>query len=295
MNKAIVCLVILFSLLCFEIQSQIISDSTIIEGKVRSFHFLAPTKKKSKGSLLFILHGSGGDGRAIRSFGKKSVTQSIEELAAKENVMIVYPDGYMRYWNECRKTAQSLANKENINEEAFFNYMINFFKDSYSIDAKKVYVIGTSGGGHMAYKLTITIPEKISGICALIANLPDDTNMDCIEKKVAKPVMIVNGTDDTINPYLGGEVITGKVSLGFVRSTDKSFQYWSELAGYNGSPKHTKLKDKIADNKTIDQYTFRKRGRPEVTLYKVNGGKHDYPGDIDVYLEAWAFFKRIKK
>ena len=44
--------------------------------------------------------------------------------------------------------------------------------------------------------------------------------------------------------------------------------------------------------KTIEKYTFKKKRKPEVTLLKVIGGRHDYPNDINVYLEAWAFFKR---
>ena len=46
------------------------------------------------------------------------------------------------------------------------------------------------------------------------------------------------------------------------------------------------------DGKTIERYTFKKKRKPEVTLLKVIGGKHDYPNDINVYLEAWTFFKR---
>ena len=44
--------------------------------------------------------------------------------------------------------------------------------------------------------------------------------------------------------------------------------------------------------KPIERYQFREKGKPEVTLLKVIGGKHDYPGDIDAHVEAWAFFKR---
>ena len=29
-----------------------------------------------------------------------------------------------------------------------------------------------------------------------------------------------------------------------------------------------------------------------LVLLKVINGKHDYPNDINVYLEAWSFFKR---
>jgi polyhydroxybutyrate depolymerase len=46
------------------------------------------------------------------------------------------------------------------------------------------------------------------------------------------------------------------------------------------------------DGRTIERYTYKTEGKPEVVLLKVIGGKHDYPKDIDVHEEAWNFFKR---
>ncbi|MEZ4903861.1 MAG: hypothetical protein R2822_19970 [Spirosomataceae bacterium] len=66
--------------------------------------------------MVFVLHGSGGNGKGMRNS-----TQQLETIAPHENILLVYPDGYQRYWNECRRTAQSVANMENINENAFFN------------------------------------------------------------------------------------------------------------------------------------------------------------------------------
>jgi polyhydroxybutyrate depolymerase len=268
---------------------QIIDDSLLVENNFRVFHYLKPEKTAS--SLLFVLHGSNGDGLQMR----KRVSK-LEEIAATENITLVYPDGYKKYWNECRKQAKSQANLLNINDNAFFEGMINYFEKKHQIDSKKVFVVGTSGGGHMAYKLALTMPEKLAGITALIANLPDTNNLDCAEKRKAIPVMIVNGTIDQINPYNGGEVILGKDNYGFVRSTNHTFHYFSKLAGYKGEPKASHLPDiNPNDNKTIEKFSFKKRKKPEVTLLKVNGGKHDYPGDIDVHLEAWYFFKRAIK
>jgi polyhydroxybutyrate depolymerase len=172
--------------------------------------------------------------------------------------------------------------------------MIDYFIQKQGIDGKNVFAVGTSGGGHMAYKLALTMPERFKAITALIANLPDTNNLDCPEKHVPIPVLIVNGTEDKVNPYQGGEVIIGNnISLGFVRSTDRTFNYWSNLAGYKNKPKMQILPDTDPkDGKTIERYTYKKRKKPEVTLLKVIGGKHDYPNDIDVHLEAWAFFKR---
>ncbi|QHV98441.1 alpha/beta hydrolase family esterase [Spirosoma endbachense] len=280
------CLFILFGIGSSFAQKPLLTDSILVEGHYRTFHFLKPPKPNA--TLIFVLHGSGGDGLGIRKGASK-----LEEKSDTENLLLVYPDGYKRYWNECRKTANSAANLENINENSFFGEMITYFDTKYKINVKQIFAIGTSGGGHMAYKLALTMPEKFRAISALIANLPDTNNLDCPEKRVPIPVMIVNGTDDKVNPYNGGEVITGTISLGLVRSTDRTFSYWASLAGYQNKPVKELLPDTDpADGKTIERYTYKLRGKPEITLLKVLGGKHDYPNDINVYLESWNFFKR---
>ena len=145
----------------------------------------------------------------------------------------------------------------------------------------------------MAYKLALTMPGKIRAVTAIIANLPDTNNMDCIAVKLPIPVMIVNGTEDPLNPYNGGMMVVGNVTMGPVRSTDRTFKYFAELDGYKGEPVKVNLPDTDpSDGRTIERYTFKEKGKPEVVLLKVIGGKHDYPNDIDVHEEAWEFFKR---
>lgn len=237
---------------------------------------------------MFVMHGSGGSGIQIMKGAGK-----LEAIAAKENLLVVYPEGYKKFWNECRRSSNALANTENINENEFFQQMIGYFNKHYSIDEQKVFAAGVSGGGHMAYKLGLTMPAKIRAITAIIANLPDSAWSDCSEAKQPLPVLIINGTLDQTNPYAGGEMFVNNASFGVVRSTENSFLYWAGMAGYKGEPVKKLLPDTDPnDNKTIESYTFKKAGKPEVTLLKVIGGKHDYPNDIDVYLFAWDFFKR---
>jgi polyhydroxybutyrate depolymerase len=114
--------------------------------------------------------------------------------------------------------------------------------------------------------------------------------MDCIEKKVPMPVMIINGTNDLTNPYNGG--ISAK-NKGLVRSTNDTFQYWATLGGYKGEPFMEMLPDTDpTDGKTIEKYHYKEKGKPEVILLKVINGEHNNPKDIDVFLESWSFFKR---
>lgn len=269
------------------VKAQLITDSLLIEGHYRTFNYNDPGGDKNS-SLMFVMHGSGGNGKEM-----VATTRKLEEKSKKENLLLVYPDGYKHYWNECRKAATSEANIENINENAFFEGMINYFKNRYHINEKKVFAAGTSGGGQMAYKLALTMPEKFRAVTAVIANLPDTNNMDCIEVKRPVPIMIINGTEDPLNPYKGGMMVLGNVTFGYVRSTDRTFKYWATLAGYTGKPDEENLPDSDpSDGRTIVRYTYKKKGKPEIVLLKVIGGKHDYPRDIDAYEEAWEFFKR---
>jgi polyhydroxybutyrate depolymerase len=278
---------IVFVLIVYIANSQLVTDSILIEGHYRFFHFNKPAGSTGDRSLLFVMHGSGGNGKKMMG-----ATTKLEAIATKENLLIVYPDGYMNYWNECRRYATSDANKENINDNAFFHAMISYFRLKYNVNKEKVFAAGFSGGGHMAYKLGLTMPGEIRAIAAIVANMPDSASSDCIFTGKPLPVLIINGTADNVNPYNGGEMFVNNSSYGVVRSTEKSFHYWSSLAGHTGEPFKTVLPDADpADQKTIEEYRYKSNGKPSVTLLKVVGGKHDYPGDIDVYMYAWEFFK----
>ncbi len=281
-------LIVWCCIIAVDVHGQLMTDSVLIENNYRVFHYNKPGKNIVNGSLLFIMHGSGGNSADMIKH-----TTALEAIAPKENLLIVYPEGYKHFWNECRKFATSAANKEDVNEQAFFNAMIQYLREKFSISEKKIFAAGFSGGGHMAYKLGLTMPDKIKAITAIVANMPDSASCDCVLAGKALPVLIINGTSDGTNPYNGGEMFVGNSSFGVVRSTENTFHYWAGLAGYKGEPAFKKLPDTdTADHKTIEQYSYHQKGKAPVTLLKVINGKHDYPGDIDVYLYAWNFFKQ---
>jgi polyhydroxybutyrate depolymerase len=267
---------------------QVMRDSLLIENHYRVFYFNTPKTSGKDVSLVFAIHGSGGN----PSNFMKNATK-LEEKSVAENFILVYPAGYKNYWNECRKASVAEANRINIHEEAFFAGMIAYFRDKYGVNDKQVFASGFSGGGQMAYKMAITMPGSFKAVCAMVANMPTPENMDCQESKMAVPTMIINATADPVNPYTGGEMNTAGLTLGTVQSTDQSFNYWAQLAGYKGKPQKTVLQDPDTTNDiTIERYTYKKKNKPEVTLLKVNNGKHEFQTDIDFFEEAWSFFKR---
>jgi polyhydroxybutyrate depolymerase len=271
--------------------AQLVADSLAIEGKYRVFVHDKSVKIKPGASLVFVMHGSGGEPMGLVPRAAK-----LQARAEAENVVLVYPAGYKRYWNECRKASTAVANTENVNEEAFFSGMIDYFTKLYKINKAHVFATGFSGGGHMSYKLAMTMPDKIKAISAIVANLPTQENLDCSPMNVPIPVMITNGTADETNPYNGGEVKTAGVTLGNVRATDESFQYWAKLDGYTGSPTKSTFPDaNPGNNITVEKYTYLQKGKPEVTLLKVINGKHEFVTDFDMFEESWEFFKRQMK
>jgi polyhydroxybutyrate depolymerase len=271
-------------------KGQLILDSILIENHYRSFSYYKPTGNIVNGSLMFIMHGSGGNSNNMLQPASK-----LQTIANNEKLLVVYPNGYLHFWNECRKYSNAVANKEDINEQAFFTAMINYFQIKYSISKHKVFASGFSGGGQMAYKLALTMPGTFKAVTAVVANMPDSASCDCVLSGKLMPVMIINGTDDKTNPYNGGEMFVNNASFGVVLSSEKSLAYWATLAGYIGFPEKTLLPDTDpSDHKTIEKYSYHQKNKPTVTLLKVVGGHHDYPNDIDVYLYAWEFFKAVK-
>jgi polyhydroxybutyrate depolymerase len=281
--KRIICCIYL--LLPFMAVAQLVTDSLLIEGHYRTFSYQPPAGKLKKGNLLLLMHGSGGTGKNMAQ-----AAAGLQAIAARENLLLVYPDGYQRFWNECRRYATSAANKENINEEAFFTALIQYCHQRFGIDTGKVFAAGFSGGGHMAYKLGLTMPQKIRAIAAIVANLPDSASCDCTKAGKPLPVLIVNGTEDKVNPWQGGEMFVSNSSFGVVLSSPGSFQYWAALAGYAGNPAIRQLPDTdLTDTCTITERTYRQKRRPTVTLLQVNGGGHGFPKDIDVFVYLWQF------
>jgi polyhydroxybutyrate depolymerase len=267
---------------------QIVTDSIRVDGRYRTFHYSLPDPNILPQRLVFVLHGSGGNG-----LNRMKETITLQGIAATERVLFVYPDGYKNFWNECRKAATSAANREDVDETSFFRGMISALSKKYSSDSSTAFAIGFSGGGHMAYKLALTMPATFRAIVAIVASLPAEENMDCSPSGIPVSVMIVNGTNDQVSPYNGGEINAAGVTLGRVRSTDATFRYWSSLAGYSGTPAKDMMPDAdTTNNTTIERYRYSAPGKPEVTLLKMVNGTHSDPKDLDIYREAWHFLKQ---
>lgn len=278
-----------------------------IDNKTREYLAYIPQQLPKHSPLLFVLHGSLGNPEQIRT-----LTQyRFDQLADQQKFALVYPAGFEKHWNDCRKKASYSAKKQNIDDIKFIRKLIQHFQQHYQIDSSQVYATGYSNGGQMAFRLALEAPDAVAGIAAISANLPTDNNMDC--KITHKPVsvMIMNGTADPINPYHGGEVtLFGVGSRGHVLSTLDSAQWFVKLnqakpIQMNYRFPHTEVFGKIWAERSVWQSSQHHL----IEVITIHGGGHTIPlqqgqsisalgirfGGIDGPQEIWDFFKASHK
>jgi polyhydroxybutyrate depolymerase len=281
-----------------------VSQGTIRVGDLdRNYLYYVPANLPRNAPLLFAFHGSSSDAAYLRM----ATDYKFERLADQNGFVVVYPNGYQMSWNDCNKTVVLAAKTAKIGDVSFVRALIAKFKTDHGVNPSRVFAMGWSNGGHFVYRLAFEIPDEIAAIAAVTANVPTDDTFDCRVSGKPMPVLIINGTSDSIVLYEGGRTRGGAT----VRSTQATAEYFVKLNGQTNPPKTTRLPHREpSDPTSVDRTIWNDAGKPEVVLITVNGGGHTMPiakfstvsimglqlglatGDLDGPAEIWDFFAR---
>jgi polyhydroxybutyrate depolymerase len=223
--------------------------------------------------LLLALHGGGGTAE-----GMVRLTESrFDRLADRDGVLVAYPQGVGRSWNDGRSDTPSRARRQKVDDVAFFRDLIGELSRLYPVDRARVFAAGMSNGGMMALRLGCSLGDEIAGVAAVGASLPEDVVPLCPETTKVSLVLI-DGTADPIVPYGGGEVRVLWRGRGEVIGAERTFKLWSQAAGCRGPAKETRLPDKSADGTHVTKIEASGCASTSVVLYRVEGGGHAWPG-----------------
>ena len=247
-------------------------------GHSRSWLTYIPATRATRPALVLVMHGSLGDGEGMRS----TTRFSFDVLAERHGFVVVYPDGYRRHWNDCRAGADYAAKLENIDDVGFLRALVQRMVAEQQVDPARVFATGLSNGGQMAYRLGLEAPELVAGIAAIAASLPVPASSDCQPSGQAVAALVMNGTEDPVNPYDGGTVeIFGNSSRGEVMSSLDTAAYWAELAGYIGAGERRVWSDRVPDDgTTVESTEWLLPGQLPVSLVKIVGGGHTVPHPV---------------
>ncbi len=271
----------------------------------RTYLTYTPADLPASSALVIVLHGSLGTGLKVR---EQSGGQ-FDRLADRVKCMVAYPDGYDKHWNDCRTVPKDKAHELNVDDVGFISALIDACREKNHINPERVYLAGLSNGGHMCYRLASEMPDKIRGIAAIGASMPVPTQSKCPSPRPGVKVMIVNGTEDPINPFDGGTVkLLWVFSKGEVLSSLESARSWLKPEDRDKRPDMMILPDGDPnDDCTVERLGWESSG---VRHYIVHGGGHTIPGgtqylplflvgrasgDFEIAPEMWAFFEAPTK
>lgn len=263
-----------------------------------------------KSAAIYVLHGSMGSAEGMRDM----VGAAFEALAIEHQFAVIYPEGIENHWNDCRGSADYAANTLNIDDPGYFAQLIPELAERFNIDAERSFITGLSNGGQMAFRIALERPGLFKAYAPMIASLSEDRTLDCKKSGEAVAIMMVNGTEDPINPYNGGIVsIMGNESRGVVRSTQDTVDYWRTLAGQNGEANLVTYPEKDGDEATsIEEQRWEAEGKPPVRLVTMHGSGHTFPsasnslpwyvewllggsaGDVDGAALTLNFFQQVQ-
>ncbi len=238
----------------------------------RSYLLYVPERRLPAAPLVVLLHASKQTGEDLR----EATGFAFDRLADEHGFVAVYPDGVGKRWNDCRAAGRYKARRRHIDDVDFMLQLIDKLKLTAGVDPTRVFMLGYSSGGQLAFRMALERPDAVAAIAAFSANLPAPDNLACNPKGQAVPMMLVNGTRDRINPFYGGEVtVFGFASRGNVRSSRSSAEYFAHLAGLKRPEQRTL--GESADT-WVEELRWHEPGSPEVMLVAIHGGGHVLPG-----------------
>lgn len=243
----------------------------------RQFLLYVPPGVQENPGVLFVLHGAGLDAAQMR----RATGLRFEALAdANSNMLVVYPQGMYKTWNDCRKIPASAAKAREVDDIGFFAEMIAYLTEKHAIDYDEIFVTGFSDGGRMTYRLARERPDLFKGFAVISASHPVRRHDDCADTFKPVSILIMNGTDDKHNPYYGGTIQSDDGLKGGLLSTNETLHFWNALAQTNiFSRTRTSLDDhNPGDQSVIVRYGYdRTKHGKDVVLNEVINGGHTIP------------------
>jgi len=248
------------------------------DGRERRFIEYIPAGLSPGAPLIVVLHGSvmnGGSMRIAAGYG-------FDQLADRHRFAVVYPSGYLGHWNDCRNKAKFAAKREQIDDSGFLLALIDRMVQQYQLDPARVFLVGYSNGGHMAFRLGIEAPGRIAGIAVAAASVPEQPDSSCDYSGPTPRVMLVNGTADNWNPYQGGDTSGfGVHSRGNVLSAVASAEHFARRNGAQVTmPPQVLPHVNDNDDTVVTLQQWLRDGAPYVALYSIEGGGHVFPQPV---------------
>ena len=224
---------------------------------------------RSTGSLPLLLafHGGMGNGqRLARQTGWS-------EAAIRHGFAVAYPNALGR-WHDGRSTTG--MGREDID---FVEALIEHLLAGEDLDERRVYACGVSNGGMFVMRLACEIPWRFAGFATVLASMPVEM-AGRAGSGPPVPMMMVNAIDDTIMPWNGGKIASGRGvgAGGKVIGVEETLALWRRR-NRCGTPRISAVDaGRPYGDIAAELYDYPAgAGGAGLRLLKVHGGGHAWP------------------
>ncbi|MCC2954688.1 alpha/beta fold hydrolase [Massilia sp. IC2-477] len=257
--------------------------------------------------LVLVLHGAGASAQQVLGQAHPPSPLSVFlEIAARDGLVVIAPDAGKGGWSDCFASSARVARKDDV---GFIAALIDHAIAHHDVDPGRVYLIGVSRGGWMAYRAAVEIPQRLAAFSVVLAGMPLPGRSPA--PGMPLPALVFGCTADPLIPYHGGKHWYAPWFIEPVRGIKDSVHAWRELAGLPDTPEVVRLAASDPRGRTsVTRYLW--GGAPggmQVGLYRIDGAGHAEPSrlkryprfinwltglqnaDLEVAEAAWAFFR----
>ena len=221
--------------------------------------------------LLLVFHGGGGTPQQIERESRFS------ELADREALVVAYPEGQRRGWNDGRDSQAIAAQRDGSDDLGFVAALIDELSASLRIDPKRIYATGISNGAMFSHRVALELSPRIAAIATVAGGLPQPL-LARFDPQAPVSALIVHGTLDPLVPYGGGEVKVLARARGSVAGAEETARQWAAHDGCGATP----LVQPVADPPggcIVTRLVYPSCGHAtSVVLLRLDGGGHTWPG-----------------
>lgn len=219
--------------------------------------------------LVVLLHGYSASSAATEGYFKLTAESD------RRGFLYALPDGTVdprgnRFWNATDACCD--FTHKGIDDSTYLSRLIDTVKESYAVDATRVYFVGHSNGAFMSYRMACEHADQITAIVSVAGALENDT----ARCRPARPVSVleIHGTADELISYNGG------LNAGHpYPSVDTTLAAWRRIDGCSGKTSgpvvHMDLDAKLPGAETtVTTYADGCRNGSRVVLWSIKDGLH---------------------
>jgi len=232
-------------------------EQLMIDNNVRNYELVIPDSYPVSRSLplLIALHG---ENDTAASFIKAT---RLLDYSNKQSFILAAPNSQSNW-------------QDTTSDLNFISQLIDHLESNYKVNPAQISIVGFSAGGIMGYEVGCQLTSKISSLAVVAANFKVSDYANC-QPNSSLPISIINGSNDLVMPYNGGEINSMKL-YGNITKTDESVNLWFNNNNCSGDPNETMMAEDPTNNSHIEREDY--SGCTPVISYQVINGGHSWPG-----------------